>query len=240
VALGAATVLTSAGSTSNIGQSSPFTTAAVTMTAGRATFVGINHSDSAGEGAPTAVASSNVTFTFKESQALPGATDRVLSVWWAVPAGTVTEAINITLADDGTGCAWIVFEKTGAAATPIVGTPVKATDTDADVTATHGALQSASNHQIALLGLAANSGADTPSGTGWSAILSGVANYASPDNTIELAENTSGAAQAVTFSGAGADDRALIVFEVAAATSTGKSKLVGSSLITSNLLRRLV
>jgi hypothetical protein len=128
-----------------------------------------------------------------------------------------------------------------ARATPCVGTPVTATDSDADIVATHGALQSASNHQIGIAGLNLNSGADAPTGTDWTFITGSGASNSTPDFHIELAENTAGVATALTWSGAGAAERGLLIVEIAAAGgSTGKSTLVGSSLLTSNLLRRLV
>jgi hypothetical protein len=216
MALGAFNRLTSGNDTTN---AATYTTASVTMTAGRATFVAVIHADAAPETDPTSVASSSVSFTKFGSVgwATSASPTKVISFWYAVPGSTVTEAITITLPDAGTGCVWMVGDKTGAAATPCVGTPVSATDTDADITATHGALQSASNHQIGIVGVNLNSSSDVPSGTDWTAMAFAAVSNTSPDFTMELAENTAGVATALTYSGAGALERGLLIVEIAAA-----------------------
>jgi hypothetical protein len=220
MALGAAAVLTANSSSANQGQSTPFTTASVTMTAGRATFVAISHSGTATEVAPTSVASASVTFTkFAGAEVAWSTAARHISLWYATPGSTVTEAIVITLPDDGTGCSWIVFEKTGAAATPVVGTPVTATDTDADIAATHGALQSANNDLIGIVAYAINNTTDSPSGTDWAPVTGAATSYGTPSSCLELAENVAGVTQQLTYSGSGAAARGLVIVEIAAAAA---------------------
>lgn len=205
-------------STSNV---QTFDTASVTLEAGRLYLIGIVQSDTAPEQAVSSVATVGgaVTFAQLATQVYDTLASNVhrLSVFWVVPASTVTAAIRITLADAGTGCAWILQEYRDINPAAALGTPVtNGINAQTSIAATPGALASNRNHQIAFGAHDLNSTADTASGTNWASVGAGVA-YNTPATGLECAENTSGTASQVTFSGAGSADRAVIAVEVKAA-----------------------
>jgi hypothetical protein len=216
MALGTFTVLTAGSSSANSG---PYTTASITVTSGRATFVIFVHSDAASEQDAASVATTLGAISFAKRTTLAfdsaAANTKKVEVWWVVPGSTVTDTVVITLADDGTGCAWVIAEITGADSTPIVGTDVtNTTDSGSSVAATHGALANAANILVGVCGVGDDITDDAPSGTNWSTLGAGTT-YTTPATALELATNTGGSATELTYSGAGNVARGLIVFEIA-------------------------
>jgi hypothetical protein len=234
MALGTFTVLTASSSTANSGQTAPYSTASVTITSGRATFVLIVHSDAASEQDASGIQTAGGAIVFTKRTTVgydtAAANTKKVEVWYVMPASTVTAAVEITLPDDGTGCGWVVAEITGAAATPVVGTDATGTvDAATSLAATHGALASANNYQLGVWGTNGPDNTDVPSGTDWTNIGNGVS-YTTPAVMLEVAINTSGVAQQLTASGGGSLARGMIITEIAAAT-TGWGPLTGGRLL---------
>lgn len=203
---------TAGASTSNV---ATFATASIAMLAGRTYLIGFVHSDTAPENAATSVQSTGgaVVFSSIASVVFDTIASNVhrLELWKATPTADVTDTITINLGDAGTGCAWIVQEYADCDS---LGTPVTNNANAAtSIAATPGALAAATSHQIAFGANDLNVTTDTASGTNWSSVGTGQT-YATPATGLECAENTSGTAQQVTFSGAGAADRGVIVVEV--------------------------
>lgn len=207
--------MTAGASSSNI---QTHTTASITLTAGRLYLIGFVHSDAAPENAASSVATTGgaVTFTSVTSVVYDTIASNVhrLELWRAIPSSTVTDTIAINLGDAGTGCAWIIQEYTNPDTTTPLGTAVtNNANASTSIAVTPGALNRNVNHQIAFGAHDLNSTSDTASGTNWSSVGTGQT-YATPNTGLECAENTSGTAQQVTFSGAGSADRAVIAVEV--------------------------
>lgn len=238
MALSAVAVLTSGSDSSN---NQTFTTASVTLTAGRLTMIALHHSDAAPEEDATSIATTGGAITFAKLATVgfntAASSARKLELWWVVPGSTVTDTILITLNDAGTGCGWSVFEKTGQHATPMTGTPVTGTtDSGTSVNATHGALGSTDNDLIAICGNTSDSVA-TVGGTDWTLVSGSGATYSTPNAGLIVGENVSGVTQQVTYSHASTIAFGLIVFEVAAAAAASAGvSLVGGKLTRSHLL----
>lgn len=202
------------------GNTATYTTASVTLTAGRLYVMGVVTSDAASEQALSSIATTGgaISFASLDSQVYDTVASNVhrLSVWWVIPTTTVTATIVITPNDAATGCAWNLQEFTNpdvTGATPF-GTPAKSgVDANTAVSATPGALTNSSSVQIAFGAHDLNSTSDTASGTNWSSVGTGNA-FNTPATGLECAENTSGTASQVTFSGAGSADRAAIAVEI--------------------------
>jgi hypothetical protein len=205
-----------------------YDTASVTLTAGRLYIIGIFSQDnSAPEEDPTSVVTVGgaVTFTKKVSRSFTSA--RVVSAWEARPGSTVTAAIRITLNDAGVGCSWIVREYTGHDAT----TPVPQTTSNqanaATLAATLGALVNTGSYQLAFEAVEGTAADQTVSGTDWSEVDNDILPSV-PSARFAAAENASGVAQQVTFSG-GTQDRAMVVVEIAAAALSTAAAADGAS-----------
>lgn len=213
-------LLDSGNSTSNV---QTFDTASVTLRFGRAYLIAICHSDTAPEGDATGIATVGgaQTFTKIDSQVYDTIASNVhrLSIWRCAPTADVTAAVRIDLGDAGTGCAWYLIElddviTTGTNGADGFGTAVKNNANAAtSIAVTPGALVNTRSLQIAFGANDLNVTTDAPSGTGWNSLHAGQS-YATPSTSIEAAYNQTGAAQQVTFSGAGSADRAAIVIEV--------------------------
>lgn len=207
--------ITAGQSTSNI---QTHTTASVTLQAGRLYLLAFAHSDTAPENAASSVATTGgaVSFTSVTSVVYDTIASNVhrLELWRVIPSVTVTDTIAINLGDAGTGCAWILQEYQNPDETTPLGTPAtNNVNGSTSISATPGALNRNVNHQIAFGAHDLNSTSDTASGTNWSSVGTGQT-YNTPATAIECAENTSGSASQVTFSGAGSSDRAVIAVEV--------------------------
>lgn len=205
--------LTAGASTSNV---LTYATASVTLKAGATYLIGIVHTDAASEQDLASVATTGGAVAFTQVASVPFNTIATnvsrLELWKAVPTADVTDTITITLNDAGTGCAWILREYIDADVS--LGTPATNNANAAtSVAATPGALAAATSHQVAFGAHDLNSTADTASGTNWSSVGTGQT-YNTPATAIESAVNTSGSASQVTFSGAGAADRAVIAVEI--------------------------
>lgn len=202
-----------------------YTSGNFTYRVGLVYIICIHTLKSASAVAPTTVTAGSLTFTKITSADVAfntvGSPSSNLSAWVGVPSATVSSTA-ITIDYNGvtqTGAHWGIQEYAGAnRVTPIAGTTVTNTaDSTTSVAATHGALASANNHQLACMGSSLNANTDVVSGTNWNNVGTGD-NFATPNSAFEMAENTSGSASQCTFSTAGSGNRAIIVMEISADT----------------------
>jgi ribosomal protein L30/L7E len=224
------TVLTEAGSTSN---ASSYTTASVTLTAGRLYLVGIHKTVTTGPATdPTGIQTTGGAVVFAKAAAGQGYNStgtplNNLTWWWVIPASTVTATIAIT-AGTATGCAWKVIEITsGFSSSAIVTTSGSALTTAAtSATFTPTALNKAANMLLALWGVNLNLTTDVASGTSWTNLGTG-ASYNTPTTAIETAYNAGGSSTQLTMSGAGSALRGYQVVEIRAGLVQPKGETVG-------------
>lgn len=226
MALGTPTLLTANSSTANTGATAPYSTAPISLTQGVAAFAVIQSADAASEEDATSVVCGSQSFTKWGTVVgwnTAAAPTRKLQIWYVIPSEAVaTTAVDITTPDDCTAMAWVIFEVSGTADPPLVGTSV--TNTAASGTslaATHGALQSASNYLIGAWGVGENTASDAASGTGWTGAGIGAAAHASPNSALEVAVNVGGSATELTGTGAGDFARGMLVAEISAASVSG-------------------
>lgn len=235
-------LLTSGASSTN---TDTYTTASIDFVSGRLYQIAICWSDGAPEGTSSLLTTANagavtlvnvpvaatVVFDTIASNA-----HRIQSRY-VVAASTFSSAISITFGDACTGCAWFVWEVTDPHGTPFPQGDDDQLDASTSINAVlTGALASTSNYQVAVCGHDLNSTSDTVSGTDWTQPHAGVS-YATPDTGFEIAFNTSGVKQTATFSGAGAADRATLVWEIATAgTGTTVTSTLSDSFTFGELL----
>lgn len=216
------TVLTSGSDDAN---ASTYTTAEVTLTAGRFYTMGVVNHDSASEQALTSIITTGGAISFASHASVVfntiASNARRLNVWTVLAGSTVTATIVITPNDAGTGCQWFLTESdTPHATTPLPqAAATNAGDATTSIAATLGALAATSSHQIAFYNENNSTPDPTLSGTDW-AFLGNFITGSAPASGLRCALNTAGAATQVTFSHAAGRDEAVIVVEVAAAASS--------------------